>query len=589
MQSEILRVKEAVDIVALIGERVKLTRAGKNFKGLCPFHSEKSPSFFVTPELGRYKCFGCQEAGDCFTFLQKVEGISFAESLRELAKRAGITLSNVPLTPEDKKKDKLLEILSLTSAFYHYILTEHKLGEPARKYLEERGIHQDTIKLFQLGFAPDSWEGLTSYLVRKKQFSETDVIDVGLILRSQKGRVYDRFRGRIMFPLSTPRGQVVGFSGRLLEKNAKEAKYINNPETSLYHKSELLFGYSQLSSRIRQEGEVIVCEGEFDVISSVQAHVDNVVAIKGSALTQQQIKTLSYSASKVLLALDADSAGIEATKRAIRVVVESGLDVQLRVLPLEGGKDPDEIAKENPAKWRETVKTSVSVYEYLISVAFTRSNPKTGDGKREITQELAPLLSQIPNAVEQAHYIQQVAKRLGVSEQIFLQEMQKAKTEKVFGLKLSKTPKKQKETPHSRYEVLEKYLFIQLLGSDQSEFFSRFELLRKSQVFQGSYERLLESLAAIPGAFNPASVVTALPPELVDVYTTLYMESTLEQSNRENPDEFSSILQKLQEIRAKEKVKHIATRIGEIESKEKLTEDEEAELKKLRHSLVSVS
>ncbi len=410
MTDQIARVKEATDIIALVGERVKLTKSGSNYKGLCPFHSEKSPSFFVNPAMQRYTCFGCHETGDVFTFLEKYDTMTFAESLRYLAKRAGIELESFTPSLQDHKRERILAALSLAREYYHFLLTNHPAGEIAREYLANRGTTSETIELFGLGVSLASWDGLQKYLIGKKGFTVEELLDSGLIIQSDRGTYYDRFRDRLMFPLTNTRGIVVGFSGRSLNPEEKTAKYINSPETSTYHKSELLFGYSQLHRFIREKEEVILVEGEFDMLSSFQAHVQHVCAIKGSALSGEQLKLLSRSVKRILFALDNDKAGIEATKRAIGLARE--YDISLRVILLDGGKDPDDIAREDPHKWRELVKKSVTVYDYLIDQSFKSHDVTSGDGKREITNELGSLVMGITNAVEQSHYLQKIAKRL---------------------------------------------------------------------------------------------------------------------------------------------------------------------------------
>jgi DNA primase len=587
MSSQIDTVKQAIDIVALIGERVKLTRAGKNYKGLCPFHSEKSPSFFVTPELGRYKCFGCQESGDAFTFLEKMDGMSFAESLQELAKRSGITLDSVPFTPEDKRKERVLSLLSLTKEFYHYLLVTHPIGESARRYLAERGVKQTTIELFGLGFAPPAWNELEKYLIHKKGFSEQDLIDSGVLIKNERGKTYDRFRNRLMFPLATHRGQVVGFSGRLLEKNAKEAKYINTPETGVYHKGELLFGYSQMSSMIRKANEIIVAEGEFDALSSIQAGVSNIVAIKGSALTSQHVKFLSHAVKRIILALDADSAGIAATKRAISVVNESGTDIALRVIPLVGGKDPDDIARENPGLWREMVEQSVSVYEYLISNAFLQFDPHTGDGKREISKTLSSVIASIENAVERSHYVTQVAKKLDVSEDVFLGELRKVKlppTPKVENL----GQKREVASSHSRSDVIERYALVLLLGAISSEHQDTrgwIEYVAAHFTFHAPWGKLFEAIDAERLSLDIAEISKRLPQELQELLTQLYMEASELSPEFLSTEEFEKVEASHEEIGAKRLRKAQITRITELESRTDLSSLETDELVKLRSTI----
>lgn len=426
--SQINQVKEATEIVALINERIPLQRSGQNYRANCPFHGEKSPSFFVSETMQRYKCFGCGETGDAFTFLEKYEGMTFAESLRYLAERAGIQLQEFAHSKEDDERDQLLAILNLAKEYYHYVLQEHAAGQPARNYLKERQVTQESIKVFQMGFAVESWDGLLSYLHTKKKFSLELIDKAGLIVKGKGNRYYDRFRNRVMFPLTNHRGQVVGFSGRTLEADAKTAKYINSPETALYHKSELLFGYSQLRQAIREQQSVVVVEGELDVISSAQAHVNNVVGLKGSALTEQQAALLDRVAQKVILSLDADKAGIEATKRAI--AVSSKRNYELRVIILPEGKDPDQLAKTKPDLWRQTVKQSISVPDFFLTVLQRQHDASTPEGKREIMKQMAGVLQSIQHAVEQDFYIKKVAGVLAVRESVVREDLRRAEVKK---------------------------------------------------------------------------------------------------------------------------------------------------------------
>lgn len=429
--SQVQTIKTTTSIVEIIGERIKLDRSGLNFRGLCPFHSEKSPSFFVNEAMQRFRCFGCSASGDVFEFLQQYEGMSFSESLKYLADRAGITLESFAPTGEDAQRERMLGILDLTREYYHYLLTKHTAGEPGREYLQNRGVTQESIKLFQLGYSLSSWDGLLHYLTVKKKYLLTDLDKAGLIVMTNGGRAYDRFRGRLMFPLRNHRGQVVGFSGRVLDATAKEAKYINSPETSLYHKSDLLFGFNELFREIKKDQTVIVMEGEFDLISSTQAHVNNVVAIKGSALTESQVKLLGRAATKVLLALDADGAGIKATQRAIEIVATTNLELRVidfgHALELKEagltGKDPDEIARTNPKLWRQLTDQSISAYEFLLRAALERFDAKTPEGRKSIIDELAPVFGKISHAVEQDYYIQKLAEALNVRADLVAKDL----------------------------------------------------------------------------------------------------------------------------------------------------------------------
>ena len=275
MNDQVELVKSKIDIVEIIGERVILKKAGRHFKGLCPFHSEKSPSFIVSAERQSFKCFGCQEGGDVLTFMQKYDGYSFLEALEVLAKRVGVTLESYRPTSQDSYKKKLLEIMSLATEYYHYLLTKHQSGEEARQYLKARGINSEAIGQFYLGYAPNQWRSVSDFLINKKKYAPEELEAVGLVIRKDSNSFYDRFRGRVMFPLKDHKGVVVGFSGRTLIKDEKEAKYINSPETMLYSKSRMLYGLWENREQIRKADSIVLVEGELDVIPSWQVGIKN--------------------------------------------------------------------------------------------------------------------------------------------------------------------------------------------------------------------------------------------------------------------------------------------------------------------------
>src|SRR3990167_7304762 len=291
--TDVEQIKQKIDIVAFISEYVALKKTGANFKGLCPFHAEKTPSFIVSPERQIWHCFGgCNEGGDVFKFLMKIENLEFAEALKILARRAGVTLSGgFAQSRTAELKEKIYEVNHLASEFYQYILTKHPMGEKALDYLKDRKITDSSVKLFGIGYAPQSWDSLSKFL-HKKGYAQELMQSAGLISKSGIGNTFDRFRGRLMFTLRDHRSNVVGFAGRLLDPDAKEAKYVNTPETSLYHKGELFYGFDITKEAIKKEDSAIIVEGEFDMLSSFQAGIPNVVALKGTALTLMQAKLI---------------------------------------------------------------------------------------------------------------------------------------------------------------------------------------------------------------------------------------------------------------------------------------------------------
>ena len=592
--SQVQQVKDATDIVQVVGERVKLQRSGSSHKGLCPFHSEKSPSFFVSDQLQRYRCFGCGETGDVLDFLQKYDGMTFAESLEYLADRAGIKLKQVKRTAEDDLRDELLAILSLAKEYYHYLLTEHKVGAKAREYLKDRKISSDSIELFQLGYAQDSWDGLLKYLRDKKKYELQKIEQAGLIIRGRGGRYYDRFRGRVIFPLKDHRGRVVGFSGRLLDKNAKEAKYINSPETLLYHKSQMLFGYKELFAELKKAESAIVVEGEFDVVSSSQAHVNNIVAIKGSALTKEQVKLLGRIVKKVILCLDADEAGAEATRRAIEVVGDA--DIELRVIDLssleDGGKDVDEIARHEPKTWRELSNKTLSVYEFLLRLSYRHHDPATPEGKREIIKEVGPVLASIPHAVERDFYVKKLAEKLQVQTGMVLQDIRRVTQPKTT--QRTKQPAREESEEvtktSSRKSKLERYALFLLL--QLPEFSQRLAELEEISLETSGFEQLLKhfSQKKITGKPDIRSLAAGLAEDLKDLlFEVMYDQDLLELKDTIKPEkEWQQTLTSLKKESIREKISQLQQEIAQLEKKAELTDEEDKQLAQLLRQVVEL-
>lgn len=580
--SQVKQVKDATDIVALIGERVALQRSGSSLRGPCPFHSEKSPSFFVSEQFQRYKCFGCGESGDAFTFLEKFDGMTFGEALEHLAERAGIKLTSYRPTAEDEERQRLLSILSLTKEYYHFLLTKHELGEPARQYLKERGVNAESIRLFQLGYALPAWDSLIKYLHGKKKYSLNDLQAAGLVVSGRSSTTYDRFRDRIMFPLTNHRGQVVGFSGRVMAKETKEAKYINTPETMLYHKSSMLFGYSELYQSIRQKEEVIVVEGEFDVISSAQAHVNNVVAIKGSAVTQEHLKLISRAATKVLFSLDVDKAGVAATKRAISLVGD--LPLEVRVISVPSGKDPDELARTQPAEWREATKNSVSVYDFLLQAALKQFDPTTAEGKRAIIDELAPVFGQISHAVEQEVYFKKLAAALQTKEEHIRQDVERFKQPK--GLRRSvkqpgavKTTTPQKKDPEAaRKERLESYVLFVLLSLPERTLHERISQLQPQWFTEPGFRLLIEISQKIEGELTLVKLNQELPEDIRQLVFEVLANPAYQdiKAAAELEKEWHHAVAELQQTVVKDEINRINKELTELDSVATLSPEQEA-------------
>lgn len=577
-------VKSKVDIVALINEYVPLKKAGKNFKGLCPFHGEKTPSFMVSPELQMYKCFGCGKGGDAFSFLMEFERMEFYEALKFLAQRVGVKLK--PLHPEvTSEKEKLLKIHDLAKRFYNYCLLTHPSGKKALAYLtQERGLKIETIKKFELGYSPDVSGALTSFLVRKKGYKTDDLERAGIVV-SVRGEAIDRFRGRVIFPLSNHRGDVIAFAGRVMPgpKAERLAKYINSPETLIYHKSACLYGLNISRDEVKKTNLAVIVEGELDMISSYQAGVRNVVAIKGSALTDEQTRILGRFAEKIILALDSDFAGNVAARRGIVIAQNQGLEV--RVASLGDYKDPDDIARANPDLYRKYLTDAAGVWDFIIVSVFAKFGGEGGEDKAKISRELVPILFSIPDRIVQAHYIEKVAEKLEVpSEAVYEQIKQVGKEKGETGEE--KGDNTSKSAPKSRRQLLEERLLSLAFNSDPS-------FLLDKKVYNLVSEPLLAKILAqykefvSDTQFSLSAFAQKLPKELLDGMSALVMNQV---TGLEPEKEINMVVRELTMIDLKSKMDSLGGVIKRLEKegqKEKLKEAEgefgrlASELKKL--------
>ena len=423
---DVENIKSKVDIVEVVSSYIPLKKAGRNFSGLCPFHAEKTPSFMVSAERQAFKCFGCGEGGDVFTFLEKMEGWGFREVLEELAKRVGIKLKRFEPTGQSRVREKILEINKLTAKFYAHLLTKHEAGEVARQYLAKRSIKRPIWEKFEMGFAPDSWDKTIGFL-KSRGFSIDDLSVAGLAIAGRKG-FYDRFRNRLMFPLKDSRGTVLGFAGRIIassqsQSEKSEAKYINSPETSVFNKGSVLFGLDVAREEIRKKNETVLVEGEFDVLSSHAAGVLNVVASKGTALTDKQVAAISRICESVALCFDKDVAGDVASRRGIELLDMAG--VGIKVVNLATYKDPDEFAKSDPLGFKKAIGASENIYDYLIESALRRHDASSAYGKKAVGGEILPVLSKISDDMVRAHYIGKLAKVLDLEVSLIADALSK--------------------------------------------------------------------------------------------------------------------------------------------------------------------
>jgi DNA primase len=427
MSSPIDEIKERLDIVDVISSYIKLEKTGANYRAICPFHSEKKPSLFVSPTRQIWKCFGCGASGDVFGFVKQIEGVEFGDALRILAKRAGVELRKQNPQIQTARK-RFYELCELATKFFEKQLHEGSTGQKAKQYLLQRGISEQSIKKWRVGFAPETWESLLSFL-KTKGFSVGEIERVGLALTSDKGKTYDRFRSRIIFPIFDLNSQIIGFGGRVFSTSrGKEeqttAKYLNIPNTMLYNKSKVLYGLNKAKVPIRKEDACVLVEGYTDVIMSCQAGIENVVSTSGTALTSQQLSLLKRYSKNLITAFDMDIAGDSATKRGIDLAQSQGFDIKV-VANLPEGKDPAEVISINAEDWKKAIEQANSIIDFYFKNAFSMFDSKTAEGKRKISRMLLPVIKRVENKIEQSSWLKELAVKLQVSEESVEQESKK--------------------------------------------------------------------------------------------------------------------------------------------------------------------
>ncbi len=446
MEDNVAKIKERVDVVDLIGSYIKLQKSGVNFKARCPFHNEKSGSFFISPERQVWHCFGCGVGGDIFSFVEQIEGMEFPDALRLLAGRAGIELTRID--PKLKNtKNHLYEICERATKFFEKQLWESNSNTRVLQYLHERGVTDDSIRAFRLGYAPDSWQALGDFLSRN--YSWQEIADAGLAIKKDRGgrgdSYYDRFRSRIMFPICDANGQVIGFSGRVfaapaglsarpsasagavaMAGSAPEhdvAKYVNTPQTQIYDKGRTLYGLHQAKLNIRRVNRCLAVEGNLDVVLSHQAGATHVVASCGTALTPDHLKIIRRYTDNLDLCFDADTAGLKAVERGVPLAIAAGFNVGIVAIQEAELKDPADYVKKYGEKWHDYALASRPFLDYFFADARQRFDINTALGKKQFSQKVLPFVASINNAIEQGHWINQVASLLKTREELIRQEL----------------------------------------------------------------------------------------------------------------------------------------------------------------------
>ncbi len=423
------QIKDRIDIVDVVREYVpELKKGGVNWRARCPFHQEKTPSFMVSPSRGMWHCFGCGKGGDVFAFVQEMEHVEFPDALRTLAARAGVKLERRD-PAQESKRGRMLELLRHATSWYHQALLRSKSGEYARAYLSERGVSDETRDAWQLGFAPDAWEGVSAYL-KSRGFRDDEIAAAGISSTNDRGNQYDRFRNRLMFPITDVHGSVVGFTARKLNEDdpgrtagaSVGGKYINTPETAVYKKSGVLYGLSRAKHQIRKQDLAVIVEGNMDAISSHQAGVTNVVASSGTALTPEQIQLLKRYTKQIALAFDPDAAGQEAALRGLEVAWRE--DMRISVVRLPEGVDPDNLIKKDPARWEQTISERIELLDWVFERAEREHDVTTAFGKKNAARAVLSWVSRLADPIEQTHYLQKLSSLIGVGEAVLRTALQ---------------------------------------------------------------------------------------------------------------------------------------------------------------------
>jgi len=543
-------IKNRLDIVDVVGGYIKLKKAGKDYKTHCPFHKEKNPSFFVSPSKQIWHCFSCQAGGDIFSFVQKIEGVEFAEALRTLAKKAGVVLRKE--NPQLKSQRNILyQICEEATEFFQKQLEQNKA---VAEYLKNRGLTQATIREFKVGYAPDSWNSLRDYLVELGYKAE-DIEKAGFLAKKENSsKYYDRFRNRIMFPILDLNGQVVGFTGRIYgNEDDKKAKYVNTPDTLIYNKGRIVYGLDKAKVEIRKKNNCVVVEGQFDLIMAHQAGTKNTVATSGTALTSDHLQILKRYAENLVFSFDADTGGEGATKKAIFLAQQFDFNIKVALLP-QKEKDPAEIIKNNPKEWENILGKTKPIMEFYFDSVFAKYPKTLGvDDKREIAKELLYPIKNINNGVEQAHWLQLLASKLKVEEKTLLEALRRIKAREEG----NEGPASPEVFKKSRTKDLEEYLLGLILKYPQ-----HFECIKEG------LEATLFGISENRNIFNKFVSKKEFTSE--ETFLVNYLSFKIEHSNLEEEkvaDEMKCCVKELKLYHLKEELKSVGLDIREAEEK----------------------
>lgn len=584
------QIKQNLDITDVVASYLSLKKAGKNYKALCPFHSEDTPSFMVSPELQIFKCFGCGEAGDIFTFVEKMEGVEFNRALEILAEKAGVKIERQQYDPNYKKKAKVFSINEAAAEFYHKLLVKHEAGKKAMSYLKKnRELDMRTVKAFKLGYAPNNWDILYHFL-HKQGYTDEDLVLSGAVVRkrSEQGFI-DKFRGRIIFPFIDVSGKIVGFGGR--DVVGREPKYLNTQETLVFNKSAFLYGLDKAKVSAKKEGAIFV-EGPMDVIKAWQNDITNVVAASGTSLTSVQLKIISRYTKEITLCFDSDEAGLNATARALDVAEPFDFDVKVAMIP-ESYDDLDDYLKKSTNAAKKALKNPVPIYDFYLASALKRFDKKTAYGKKKIVEYLAPLFSKISNNVVLDHYVKELAEKTDTGEEAIRSSLrssgkEKARPEAEVELKENTQLKREMKTSPEDYLtalLLKAHLdtmglFLYKLNLED------FAVERNRQIL----DKLKEHLDSKPKKFDIKYFTEKLEPSLKETALELYLWDLDDLTSNKVlfVREIESTISRIEQESIKRKLRTISEKIklAELEKDTKQVEELSEQFNKLTRELI---
>ena len=555
-------IKERLDIVDVIRGYLKLEKTGANYRAVCPFHSEESPSFFVSPARQIWHCFGCSEGGDMFEFVKKIEGIEFGEALKILADKAGVELKKQDFKKRNKKKE-LYEICDLATTFFQKQLEKSKTGKKAKKYLLSRDISEDSIKKWRLGYAPANWRTLLKFL-EGKGYDRDKIVKTGLVVRKgsksssgTKQNFYDRFRGRIMFPVFNLHGQVIGFGGRILSKKKDAAKYLNTPNTPLYDKSKVLYGLNEAKVEIRKRDNCSLVEGYTDVIMSHQAGIKNAIATSGTALTSRQLDILKRYSDNLTTAFDMDVAGDSATKRGIDMAQAKDFDVRVIMMPEDS--DPADMVAEDKEKWKNKIEESKSIFDYYFETTFSKYDKEKPKGKKKIARVLLPVIKQIPNKIEQSQWVQRLAEEFNTKEENIEAELRKVETRRndYYDKESTENKEEPKKKQKSRLERLQD-LIISLTIKDKDIIDEIDD--KVSKYFTSAHKQILNNLKEDKEDFEEEKIE--------DLYNYLSLKAEVDLKDVDAEEEVQACLKQFKKLILKKQLSKISKKLYKAEKEE---------------------